>query len=74
MLFPHDYTERVVDIFALQIQSGYYGVNWSVSIEGVALEHVSAPAHTETETTPQALTRYAVLRSFLSDNSKQHVA
>ena len=32
-----DYAERVVAIFANQIQSEYYGGNRSVSIEGIAL-------------------------------------
>ena len=41
-LCRRDYSERVVEIFANQIQSEYYGVNISVSIDGIALEHFSA--------------------------------
>ena len=42
LLCRRDYAERVVTSFAHQIQSEYYGVNISVSIEGIALENVSA--------------------------------
>ena len=37
-----DYSDRVVAIFAHQIQSEYYGGNRSFSIEVIALEHFSA--------------------------------
>ena len=37
-----DCSERVVETFAHQIQSEYYGVNRSVYIEGISLEHFSA--------------------------------
>ena len=50
----------MVASFAHQIQSEYYGVNISVSIEGIPLEYFSAPTHTETEGTPQERTRHDV--------------
>ena len=37
VLCHQDYAERVVAIFAYQIQSGYYGGNKSVFIEGIIL-------------------------------------
>ena len=37
-----DYAEKVVAIFSYQIKSWYYGVDISVSIEGVALDNFSA--------------------------------
>ena len=46
VLCHSDYAERVVEKFANQTKSEYYGGNISVSIEGIALEHFSA--------TPQA--------------------
>ena len=39
VLYRRDYAEIVVTSFANKIQSEYYGVNISVSIEGVSLEH-----------------------------------
>ena len=41
-LCSRDYAERVVVIFAHQIQSEYYGGNRSVSISGIVLEHFNA--------------------------------
>ena len=46
VLCRRDYAERLVAIFAQQIQSEYYGANRSVSIEDIALEHFSALPHT----------------------------
>ena len=44
VLCCRDYSERLVASFANQIKSEYYGVNRSVSIEGIALEHfIAAP-------------------------------
>ena len=43
-------------------------------IEGIALEHFSAPPQTETSVTPQELTHYAAFHSFFSDNSKHDSA
>ena len=37
VLCHRDYAERLVAIFSNQIQSEYYGVNRSVSIEGITL-------------------------------------
>ena len=42
VLCHRDYAERVVASFDNKIQLEYYGVNISVSIEGIALEHFSA--------------------------------
>ena len=42
-----------------------------MSIEGIALEHLSEPTHTETGVTPQSRTRHAVFYPFLSDDRKQ---
>ena len=42
VLCRRDYDKRLVERFADQIQSEYYGGNISVSIEGIALEHFSA--------------------------------
>ena len=38
----NDNTDRIVSSFAHQIQSEYYIGNWSVYIEGIALENFSA--------------------------------
>ena len=43
MLCHRDYSDRVIDIFAHQIKSEYYGGNQSISIEGIALEHFCEP-------------------------------
>ena len=64
MLCCHDYSKRVVAIFAHQIQSEYYGGNRYVFIEGISLEHFSAPVHPEAATTPQACTLNAAFHSF----------
>ena len=42
VLCCHDYAKMVVASFSNQIQSEYYGVNRSFSIEGIELEHFSA--------------------------------
>ena len=52
MLCCRDYAERMVASFAQKTQSEYYGANRSVSIEVITLDHFSAPAQTETGTTP----------------------
>ena len=46
VLCHSDYAERIVAIFANKIQSEYYGVNRSVSIEGIELEHFSTVPQT----------------------------
>ena len=43
VLCCRDYSERDVLSFAYQIQYEYYGGNKYVSIEGISLEHFSAP-------------------------------
>ena len=48
LLCCRNYSERVVASFEHQILSEYYSRNRSVSIEGITLEHCSAPTHTET--------------------------
>ena len=42
VLCRSDYDERVIARFSHQIQSEYYGVNISVSINGITLERFSA--------------------------------
>ena len=71
VLCCQDYSQSVVDSFAHQIQSEYYGINWYVSIEGVSLEHFSEPAQTETPGTPQSRRSQSVFHSFFSDDRKQ---
>ena len=68
------YAERLVAIFAHQIQSEYYGGNRYVSIEGIAMEHFIAPTHIETPGTPQARTFHSVFHSFLTGDNKQDSA
>ena len=46
----------------------------SVSIEGIALDHFSAPTHTEITGTPQDRTHHYVFHSFFSDDRKQDYA
>ena len=52
VLCQFDYAEKVVSSFTHPVQSKYYGGNWSISIEGISLEHFSAPTQTETAETP----------------------
>ena len=65
------YSERVVDSFEHQIHYAYYGYNPPVSIEGIVLEHSSAPTQIKTATTQQARTIHDVFHPFLFNNSKQ---
>ena len=60
VLCCHDYDEIVVASFGHQIRSEYYDGNRYVSIEGIALEHFSAPTYTEIAGTPQSCTRHAM--------------
>ena len=69
-----DYDERVVAIFAHQIQSEYYGVNISVSIEGILLEPFSTLPQPNINSTTPSNQRHSVFYSFLSDDSKQYAA
>ena len=59
-----DYSERVVAIFAHQIQLEYYGGNISVSIEGIALEHFSELPKDDINSTTPSRQRHAVFHSF----------
>ena len=64
------YAERVVTSFANQIQSEYYGVNRSVSIEVIALEHFSALQKTDINSTTPSRQLHAVFNYSLSGDSK----
>ena len=64
MLCRRDYFERLVAIFAHQIQSEYYGGNRSVSIEGIALEHFSALTQTEINLSTKVYPRHAVFHFY----------
>ena len=59
-----DYSDRVVAIFAHQIQSECYGGNRSVSIEGIALENVSALPMVGINSTTHSLQCHAVFHYF----------
>ena len=69
-----DYAERVVASFTNQIQYEYYGVNRSVSIEGISLEHFSAALQVDINSSTLSRPRHAVFHSFLSVDSKQDAA
>ena len=71
VLCCRDYDERVVERFSNQIQSEYYGVNISVSIEGIALENFSATPQADINSSTLSRPQNAVFHSFLSDDSKQ---
>ena len=71
VLFCRDYADRVVARFANQIQSEYYGVNRSVSEEGITLEHFSSVPKTDINSTTPSLQRNALFHYFLSDDIKQ---
>ena len=58
------YAERVVASFANQIQSEYYGENRSVSIEGIVLEHFSAAAQADINSSTLSRPRHAVFHFF----------
>ena len=74
VLCLRDYAERVVSSFGNQIQSEYYGGNISVSIEVIALEHVSAAPQADIMSYTLLRQRHAVFHSFLSHNGKQDAA
>ena len=69
VLCCRDYAERVVASFSNQIQSEYYGVNRSVSIEGIALDHFSAAPQADINSSTISRPQHAVFHSFLSDDS-----
>ena len=74
VLYRRDYAESVVTSFANKIQSEYYGVNISVSIEGVSFEKFSALPNADINSTTPSRQWSAVFHSFLSDNIKQDAA
>ena len=74
VLCLRDYVERLAASFANQIQSEYYGGNISVSIEGIALEHLSPAPQADINSSTLSSPRHAVFHSFLSDDSKQDAA
>ena len=65
VLCHRDYTERVVSIFANQIQSDYYALNILVSIEGISLEHFSAVPKKDINSTTPSRQRHAVFHFFI---------
>ena len=69
-----DYAERAVVRFANQIESKFYVVNRSVSIEGIVLEHFSEFTKADINTTTPSCKCHATFHSFLSDYSKQDAA
>ena len=64
ILCRRDYAERVVESFDNQIQSEYYGVNISVSIEGTALEHFSVLPQADINSSTLSRPWHAVFHSF----------
>ena len=71
VLCCREYAERVVAIFANQIQSEYYGGNRSMPIEGISLEHFSASPLADINSSTLSRPRHVIFHSFLSDDSKQ---
>ena len=64
VLCRRDYAVRVLESFANQIQSEYYGGNISVYIEGIALEHFSAAPQADINSSSFSRPRHAVFHSF----------
>ena len=64
VLCRRDYSERVVASFANQIQSGYYGGNRYVSIEGIVLDFFCAAPQTDINSSTISRPRHAVFHSF----------
>ena len=64
VLCCRDYAERVVASFSNQIQYEYYGVNRSVSIEGITLKHFSAAPQADINSSTLSRPRHAVFHSF----------
>ena len=60
-----EYAYRVFSSFAHQIQSKYYGVNRSGSIEGILLEHFSALPNAGINSTTPSRQRHAVFHFFI---------
>ena len=74
VLCHRDYAERLVASFSHQIQSDYYGVNRSLYIDVIALEHFSALPQTEINSSTKSCPRHAMFHFFLSYDSKQDSA
>ena len=66
-----DYADRAFASFSNELKSEYYGGNISVSIEGIALEHLSASPNADINSSTLSHQRHVVFHSFLSENSKQ---
>ena len=66
----HEYAERVVASFSNKIESEYYVVNISMSLEVNALEQFSAVTKTNINSTTTSRQCYEVFHSFLSDGRK----
>ena len=64
MLCRRDYAERIVAIFAHQIQSEYHGGNISVSIVGIVLEYFSSLLQTQINSSTKACICYALFNYF----------
>ena len=63
VLCCRDYADRVVATFAHLIQSEYYGINRSLSIEGITLEHFSVLPQIEINSSTKLCPRHAVFHS-----------
>ena len=59
-----DYADRLVASFPHKIQSGYYGGNRSVFIEGITLEHFSALPMTGISSSTKSCPRHPVFHYF----------
>ena len=70
MICFRDYDYRVVASFSHQIQSEYYGVNISVSIEDISLEHFSQLPKTVINSSKKSCPCHSVFY-FFSCDSKQ---
>ena len=64
VIYRRDYAERVVASFTNQIQSGYYGGNIYVSIEGITLEHFSASTKAYIKSSTISCQRHELFHSF----------
>ena len=64
VLYRRDYADRVVSIFAHQIQSEYYCGNIFMSIEGIALENFSALPQTGIKPPTKSCPLHAVFNYF----------
>ena len=71
MLCSRYYAEMLVESFAHQIQSEYYGGNISVSIEGIALENVSALPKSGINSPTKSFTLHAVFHYFFRMTKKK---